>query len=53
MQKLKQEKIEQQKLEIFNDEFVRLSLISQESNLVGDSSEIEPLISQTTTLWLN
>ncbi|MEI7838599.1 MAG: hypothetical protein WCI37_02320, partial [bacterium] len=53
VQKLKQEKIEQQKLEIFNDEFVRLSLISQESNLVGDSSEIESLISQTTTLSIN
>jgi hypothetical protein len=38
VQKLKQEEIEQQKLEIFNAEFVRLSLIYQESNLAGDSA---------------
>jgi len=53
VQKLKQEEIEQQKLEIFNAEFVRLSLISQESNLAGDSSEIDSLISQTTTLSIH
>ena len=50
VQKLKQEEIEQQKLEIFNAEFVRLSLISQESNLAGDSSEIDSYFS---TLSIN
>jgi len=56
VQQLKQEEIEQQKLKIFNAEFAQLSVlssISQEANLVGDSSEIEALISQTTTLSIN